>query len=818
VTAHAITDVVSIDNFPMLSGALLVTGSVAVVGMQISASIGGSVSVVNFPPIQQVWTEGPFGVTGSISVYTSGPQAVSGTVTVINPATVGVSGSVALTNWPAVIGVSSSSPSGFWSAGPSGVTGSVALTNWPAVIGVSSSSPSGFWFAGTAGVSGTVNVTVTSSTGLMVGNSPALPLFVSVTSSLPVSVTFPAVQTVTGSVNLLGLQANGNSTTTPLGANASFTGSWDLVRDYAYIAQSVFTDQQSANLGMQLQWSGDGVNVDRTETTNVGPTGLAGRVFAHTIRGRFFRTVYTNGTVPQGVFRLTTDYHQDGVGLLTHALTDKLNIDQFALLTRTVLYGQSTGLTGSAFNEVNVSPQGNMQTVLSALVGSGSGGQQLLQSTGAGDLKVSIGGPNQSAFGDAIVCNPTPLFQFDFSAQLVQAGLFNQVGGPFTGSTGVADNSSNRLRLQTGTGAAGAAVFISNAIAKYRAGEGITTRFTVVFGTGVSGSNQFVGMCAPTITWTNNVTAPQPPITAVDIGDGYFFGFSGTAFGVRHKNSMTGLDTFVSQSAWNGDTCDGSGNNANPTGFFLNPTFGNVYMVRYPYLGFGNIKFYVQQTGDDRSWVLVHTIAYGNNVTQVQVGNPNLNFFAQAINVGSTTNTTMLVASVGSFIDGPRTFTGPAFCVQGRLANNTNNVELPVVSIRNVNVLNGNVNRGVIRLRSLSFSGDGANVDSTLLLRRNAPLTNANFLPLLGSPVASSQGYKVTGAQSITTFDTAATAVSGTLDTVVFNATAARNTGYQVDMTPYDIFIVPGDTITATMRSFANNNSVQVALNFNEDL
>lgn len=46
----------------------------------------------------------------------------------------------------------------------------------------------------------------------------------------------------------------------------------------------------------------------------------------------------------------------------------------------------------------------------------------------------------------------------------------------------------------------------------------------------------------------------------------------------------------------------------------------------------------------------------------------------------------------------------------------------------------------------------------------------------------------------------------------------ARNTGYQIDLTPFEIFVSPGDTITVTALSGAANNNVQVALNWNEDI
>jgi hypothetical protein len=211
-----------------------VTGSVDVINGVFSASIG-NISIDNLPAFQRVGTTQAQGVSGSLNVYTSGPQAVSGTVTVTQ------TGSFHVT-----VDNPSAAPA-FQLVGTTqaqGVSGSVALTNWPAVIAVS----------GTV----TANVTVTGSTGLQVaappgaplwvtgsfstaGSSPSQPTYISVTSSLPVSISggqlpviqqgtlgvsgtvyvtqtgsfhvdvdnFPPVQVVTGTVNVSGLVFSG---------------------------------------------------------------------------------------------------------------------------------------------------------------------------------------------------------------------------------------------------------------------------------------------------------------------------------------------------------------------------------------------------------------------------------------------------------------------------------------------------------------------------------------------------------------------------------------------------------------------------------
>ena len=441
--------------------------------------------------------------------------------------------------------------------------------------------------------------------------------------------------------------------------------------------------------------------------------------------------------------------------------------------------------------------------------------------TSTGDMQVEIGGTNISAFGDIIVSPQTPIMQFDFIGQSVVSGTMTQFGGPILASGGSATTDAGRLQLSTNTNSAGAAVYLSKAIARYRAGQGISSRFTAAFASPVANSIQIVGMSDASITWTNNATAPGPPMTAVDVGDGYFFGYNGTTFGIRHKNARSGLDTWYAQNSWNVDRCDGSRSSLNPSGFNWTQTNGNVMQIRYPYLGYGDIKFYVQNS-DTGAWILCHLIKYSNSTAQVQLSNPSMYFFAQAKNTGNTSNLQLYVGSVGVFLSGNKTFLGPSYGLDARINNNGTNNELPIISLRNCTSYNGSPNRGVVRLRSVAFSGNGAIADVRFRIRRNPTLTGATFAnAIYGTITGGSSGYIITSGQSIVAADTAASAVAavtvGASD-VVFNGVASRYAGYQVDLTPYDIFIVPGDTYTFTMTSTVNNNSVQVAVNWYEDI
>jgi len=396
-----------------------------------------------------------------------------------------------------------------------------------------------------------------------------------------------------------------------------------------------------------------------------------------------------------------------------------------------------------------------------------------------GPTEVIIGGSNVSAFGDLVTVEHSPVVQLDFVY-----GINNQTGTTSVNTTGIADTNASRLRLQTGVGAAGAATFFSQRIARYRAGQGMMARFTAV--------------------WTNNAANSTQVVGIGNTQVGYFFGYNGTAFGLSRRNG--GSDNWTAQTAWNGDTCDGSG----ASGFNWNKTFGNVMMIRYPFLGYGDITYWVQNpvTG---AWILCHTIQYANTSISVQVSNPSFPFYANVVNSGSTTNILMYVGSVGVFISGVREFLAAQFATDS--LKNTITTEANLLNLRNCTTYNTVTNSGVIRLRSISAATDNGNGLATIRLKRGVTIGGSpSFAPISGT--TADQGVTITSGNSIASVDVAGTGTTGTL---LFNICLARNSNVVYDLTPFKIFIAPGETLTVTAFS-AVSASIQVALNWNEDV
>jgi hypothetical protein len=393
---------------------------------------------------------------------------------------------------------------------------------------------------------------------------------------------------------------------------------------------------------------------------------------------------------------------------------------------------------------------------------------------------VELGGTNVGAFGDIIAVSPTPQVQLDFVY-----GINSQTGFSAVANGGVVDTNASRLRLSTSTNAAGDAAFESLRSSRYRPGEGMDARFTAAWEGSAADSTQVVG--------------------AGNVNDGYFFGFDGITFGVLLRKGAA--DSWTAQSAWNGDRCDGTG----ASGFIWDKTKGNVMMIRYPYLGYGNIKFYVQNPATS-GWILCHTIRYTNSSALVQVNNPSFPFFAQNVNTGNTTDLISYVGSVYMAVTGEQKYLGAQWATDNAKTVTTENV---LFSIRNCTTYNGVTNTGRIRLRSISAAyPNNSNAYAVVRLKKNSTIGGApSFATINGT--TGDNGVTITSGNSIVSVDTAGTTVTG--GAYIWQGTMCQAGNLYADLSSFDIFVSPGEILTVS--GFASNSaSVAAGLNWEEDV
>jgi hypothetical protein len=305
--------------------------------------------------------------------------------------------------------------------------------------------------------------------------------------------------------------------------------------------------------------------------------------------------------------------------------------------------------------------------------------------------------------------------------------------------------------------------------------------------------------------WVTNAASSTQVIGMGNTQVGYFFGYNGTTFGVSIRNG--GSDSWTAQSAWNGDKCDGTG----ASGFNWNKTLGNVMMIRYPFLGYGAITFWVQNPVTCE-WILCHTIQYPNSSASVQVSNASFPFYANATNAGNTTNLTMYCGSVGVFITGVREYLQSQWAIDNSKSSIT--TETNIFSLRNCTTYNGVTNTGVIRLRSLTCSMSGASTPTcTIRLKKAVTLGGSPSYTTINGTTGDS-GVTITSGNSIASYDVAGTTITG--GTYIFNAMLAVSNNAIIDLTPFLLFINPAETLT--FSAFCSSSAtVNIGCNWNED-
>ncbi len=130
-----------------------------------------------------------------------------------------------------------------------------------------------------------------------------------------------------------------------------------------------------------------------------------------------------------------------------------------------------------------------------------------------------------SGYGNVATAEITPDVHLQFPYNVNAAQVYTRAN-----QSGTVDQNADMARLQTGAAANSSGELLSIDTIKSHPGQGGIARFSAFFTTGAANSNQVVGFG--------------------DTSDGYFFGYSGTAFGIRsRKNGLPEVRTFTVSTA-----------------------------------------------------------------------------------------------------------------------------------------------------------------------------------------------------------------------------------------------------------------------------
>ena len=255
------------------------------------------------------------------------------------------------------------------------------------------------------------------------------------------------------------------------------------------------------------------------------------------------------------------------------------------------------------------------------------------------------------------------------------------------------------------------------------------------------------------------------------------YSVAGTTIVGAFAQSVVGAtpsEAFVARSGWNRDKADGTGVLPN-----LTLTFGQVFQVRYQWLGFGGIEFYMERPKTLEP-VLVHAIEFADTSVVPSLSNPTLPFSMEATNTSNATIVGVSVSSFGIFHEGPNELEG---IDRGAIAIKTGiTTETPVLTVRNKSIYASKINRVSLRLKRLMLSTDGTK-NVVFRLYRDATLVAASFVDVSTNTSPSS-------------YDVSASAISG--GTVLPGIGMAKIDTQIFDL---DYVLYPDEQITVTASS-----------------
>lgn len=480
-------------------------------------------------------------------------------------------------------------------------------------------------------------------------------------------------------------------------------------------------------------------------------------------------------------------------------------------------------------------------------------------------LRMTSPPEGKSAFGETSVAEFTPSVNLSFAYNINQALVITRAN-----NSGSISNHNNMAHIDSGSSSNSSSYFLSRSSLKYNPRQGALMAFTAVFSEGITNSTQLIGIG--------------------DSGDGLFFGYNGTSFGVMRRQggmpeirslgistasttaedititldgvsitnvtvsnngnltitaneiaaadysnvgsgwdaegvgtnviftawdasprtnsySLSGASTAVGtftarlggvspnetwhpQETWNGDKFDGSGS----SGINLVHTNGNLYQIKFQWLGFGAITFFIEDPEDGELHV-AHRIPYANAFQRPSINNPSLPIYAFVGNQANTNSIGLRTGSMAAGIEGRDLLLGPR---RGESFQKTVGVtEIPVITIRNKRIFSDVLNRTKIKLIFISAASEHS---KPILIRFyvNSTLVDSSFVD-------------VDSNQSVVSVDTSATAFSGGIKHYTFPLAKADSEAIDLQADHYSGVLLPGNTLTATAQTSTGGGDITVS-------
>lgn len=390
---------------------------------------------------------------------------------------------------------------------------------------------------------------------------------------------------------------------------------------------------------------------------------------------------------------------------------------------------------------------------------------------------------SRDAFERLRVSEPVNLFDSQFTYDI---NPFLWVTSTSGGGTVVVTTAQASATLQVGTANGDVAILQSKRYHRYQPGKSQQILMSGIMGALKANVTQRLGY--------------------FDANNGLFFQQDGSNLSVVLRSNTSGsvVDTVVTQSNWNLDKLDGTG----PSGLTLDTSKSQLYLIDFQWLGSGRIRWGVFFAGRP---VYVHIAPAANSLsTGPYTQTANLPVRYELRNTAVSASSTTLLATCQSVnSEGGQEFPpGITFSANTGTTGKSVTTRVPVLSIAPKVTFNGVTNRGQIKLDVMDLLA-GANAILWELVY-NGTLTGASFSSV--------------NSESITNFDTAATAISG--GTVIDSGYVASGGGASRSSETEDLSArlslsldfagTTPDTLTLVATSFGAATLVNVAITWAE--
>lgn len=358
----------------------------------------------------------------------------------------------------------------------------------------------------------------------------------------------------------------------------------------------------------------------------------------------------------------------------------------------------------------------------------------------------------RSAFGDNLSVELFSQVSLSFSYG-THSGIATQSGlngGTFAHSSGMID-------IKTTTAANSFSALESREAVYYNPGMGINIRFTALFASGLaSGAKQLVGIG--------------------DRNDGFFFGTSGSTFGIYQRTF--GQEIFIPHSGFSHDTLE-----------FLNWSLGNSYQIQLQWGCWGHIYFATDNESPSAAeagnidMIRCHTIHSPNLAGTPSIRNASLPLRIEVNNGNTGQVASIKCHALAAFVEGRPNGRHITFAASG-VVSTTGGGPKNMITVRNKAVFNNLENRVRVRLKTLSVGVNGSN-ETIFRIVRNVPL-------------ASPSWSDINTSSSVVERDTVGTLTEAAVSSgiLVHGSLGGRNTAEQIPLDDIDVLLAPGESLS----------------------